>query len=322
LPIVKKEKIMKHYSTKEVVGISGLDRSTIFRWEKSGIIQKPGRDKNGYRQYPERLMEEILRLSGKNRHEIYAVVNQKGGSGKTTTVLNLGACLAELNQKVLVVDVDSQANLTYGLGCELDCEKNTYHLLTDGSIGMKDIVIPTGFPNLYLAPGSIMVANADFDLRQIVMGEEILHKKLDDARKEYNYILIDCPPSLGPIVGSAVLASDGIIIPVPLQQFSIIGLKNLVTFLTVVLQRTKNRCAVHVLPNMVDGRLQESRSMFDDLKAHFEGDILPEVRTSAALPESQAHRKPVIHYKKISRGAKDFKRLADYVLKEVRPMIK
>ncbi len=313
---------MKTYATKEIVEITGLNKSTIFRWEASGLISKPKRDRNGYRHYSESLLQEIVKLSGKNRHEIYALVNQKGGSGKTTTAINLGACLAEeLNQKVLVIDADSQANLTYGLGYENESEKNTYHLFTDPKIAVNDITIATEFKNLYLAPGSIVLANADFELRQIVMGEGILRKKLEDARKDYNYIFIDCPPSLGPIVGATVLASDGIIIPVPLQQFSIIGLKNLVTFLSVILQRTKDNCSVHILPNMVDQRVQISRGMFEELKQNFPGEILPEIRISAALPESQANRKPVIHYKNRSRGAKDFKRLADYMLKEVKPII-
>ena len=312
---------MKYYSTKEVVGISGLDRSTIFRWEENGIIKKPERDRNNYRKYGENLLEEILKISGKGRHEIYAVVNQKGGTGKTTTVLNLGACLAEMNQKVLVVDLDSQSNLSYGLGYEMDEEKNSYHLLTDSKSGLSEIVKASGYKNLDIAIGSIVVANADFDLRQIVMGEEILGKKLEEARKKYNYILIDCPPSLGPIVGAAVLAADGIIIPVPLQQFSLVGLKNLVSFLSIILQRTKSECAVHILPNMVDARVQISQEMFNQLKENFKGEILPEIRVSASLPESQAYRKPVIHYKKTSRGAKDFKRLADYMLKEIKPVI-
>lgn len=312
---------MKYYSTKEVVEISGLDRSTIFRWESTGIIEKPVRDRNNYRKYSESLLAEILRLSGKGRHEIYAVVNQKGGTGKTTTVLNLGACLAELNQKVLIVDLDSQSNLSYGLGYDLDAPKNSYHLLTDSKVGLEEIVTESGYKNLDLAPGSIVVANADFDLRQIVMGEEILGKKLEEARKKYNYILLDCPPSLGPIVGAAVLAADGIIIPVMLQQFSLVGLKNLVTFLSVILQRTKNQCSVHILPNMVDARMQISQEMFEQLKENFRGEILPEIRTSATLPESQAHRKPVVYYKKTSRGAKDFKRLADYMLKDIKPVV-
>lgn len=311
---------MQMYSTKEIANITGLDRSTLFRWEKAGMIPKAGRDHNNYRRYSEELLQEILRLSGKRRHAIYAMVNQKGGTGKTTTALNLGACLAELNQKVLLVDLDSQANLSYGLSCEIDEAKNTYHLLTDEKVSIREVVISTSFARLDLAPASIVLANADFDLRQIVMGEDILRKKLEEVRQEYNYILLDCPPSLGPIVGAGVLCADGIIIPVTLQQFSIIGLKNLIAFLTVVLQRTKNNVAVHILPNMVDRRVQTSYGMYEQLKQSFSGEILPEIRVSAALPESQARQCPVIHYKKTSRGAKDYKRLADYILKEANPV--
>lgn len=312
---------MKSYTTKEVVAISGMDRSTIFRWEKSGIIGKPRRLANGYRGYSEEILQEILRLSGKNRHEIYAFVNQKGGTGKTSTVLNLGACLAQLNQKVLVVDLDSQANLSYGLGFEEEREQNTYHLITDSVTSVEKIVITTGVPNLDLAPGSIVLANADFDLRQIVMGEAILKKKLEEVRRNYNYILIDCPPSLGPIVGAAVLAADGLIVPVPLQQFSIVGLKNLVMFLAVILQRAKATCPVHVLPNMVDNRIRIAQEIFDELKSNFPGEILPKIRISAAIPESQSHRLPVIQYRKLSRGAQDYKRLADFMLKEIKPVL-
>jgi chromosome partitioning protein len=312
---------MKTYRTKEVAAIAGVDKMTIFRWEKSGIISKSKRDHNGYRIYSQEVLQEILLLSGKNRHEIYAFVNQKGGTGKTTTALNLGASLAELGQKVLVVDLDSQANLTYGLGYETDAAQNTYHLMTDPAVPVSQITIATSLANLYLAPGSIVMANADFELRQIVMGEEILRGKMEEARKDYNYIFIDCPPSLGPIVGSAVLAADGLVIPVPLQQFSVIGLKNLIMFLSVILQRTKSQCLVHILPNMVDKRIVISNSMFEELKQNFAGEILPEIRVSASLPESQAHRQPVIHYKKTSRGAKDFRKLADYMLKEVKPVV-
>lgn len=312
---------MKQYNTKEVVAITGINRLTLFRWEASGVIPKPKRDHNNYRCYSEELLQEILRLSKKNRHEIYAVVNQKGGSGKTTTVLNLGACLAEMNQKVLVVDLDSQANLTFGLGYELEGKKSTYHLLTDDKTSINEIVIATQFQNLFLAPADIGLANADFDLRQIVLGEEILGKKLAAARADYHYILLDCPPSLGPIVSSAILATDKLIIPVPLQQFSLVGLRNLITFVSVILQRTKNKIGLHILPNMIDERIQTSKAMYEELNHNFQSDILPEIRTSSALPDSQAHRVPVIYYKKASRGAKDFKHLADYLLKTVKPTL-
>jgi chromosome partitioning protein len=152
------------------------------------------------------------------------------------------------------------------------------------------------------------------------MGEEILRNKLEKVRMDYNYILIDCPPSLGPIVGAGVLAADSIIVPVPLQQFSVIGLKNLVNFLSVILQRTKSKMVVHILPNMVDARVKVSQTLFDELKQTFAGEILPEIRISAAIPDSQAHQRPLIYYKRQSRGAMDFKRLANYVLKQVNPI--
>lgn len=312
---------MQQYTTKEIMSITGINRLTLFRWEASGVIPKPKRDRNNYRCYSEEILQEILRLSHKNRHEIFAIVNQKGGSGKTTTVLNLGACLAELNQKVLVVDLDSQANLTFGLGYELEDKKSTYHLLTDDKTALSEIVIPTQFSNLFLAPADIGLANADFDLRQLVLGEEILGKKLAAAREDYNYILLDCPPSLGPIVSSGILAADKLIIPVPVQQFSIVGLRNLISFVSVILQRTKNKITAHILPNMIDERLQSAKAMYEELKQTFQSDIMPEIRTSSAIPDSQAHRLPVIHYKKSSRGAKDFKRLADYLLKAVKPTL-
>ena len=300
--------------------MSGLDRSTLFRWEGEGLIPKPERDRHNHRKYSEEIVKEITRLSGKNRHEIYTVINQKGGVGKTTATINLAACLAERNQKVLVIDLDSQASLTYGLGITpTQNEKNTYDLLTKDDVSLEDVVKPSAFPNLYIAPATIVLANADFDLRQIVMGETILKTKLEDVREHYNYILIDCPPNLGPTVGAGVLAADAIIIPIQLQEFSLIGLQQLMIFLKLIFKRTKSKISVYILPNMVDGRCMLANEMLADLHKNFEGGVLPEIRTSVALADAQHYRKPIIHFDKQCRGTKDFRHLADHMMKEIKP---
>ena len=312
---------MKYYTTKEVTVMTGLDRSTLFRWEQEGTITKPERDRRNHRKYSEKIVQKILQLAGKNRHEIYCIVNQKGGVGKTTVSINLAASLAARHQKVLVIDLDSQASLTYGLNVSTSPgEKNAYHLLTEDDTPLEEVVKPTEIPNLYIAPSSIIVANADFDLRQIVMGETILKTKLEDAKHNYNYILIDCPPNLGPTVGAGVLAADMIIVPIQLQEFSLVGLQQLMMFLKAIFKRTKSKVSVHVLPNMVDGRLSLSNEMLEELHKSFPGSILPQIRTSVALADAQHYRKPILEYKSRCRGASDFKKVADYILTEIEPV--
>lgn len=313
---------MKSYTTKEVCNISGLDRTTIFRWEEEKVILAPERDRHNHRKYSEEILQEIMRLSGKNRHEIYAIVNQKGGVGKTTITINIAACLAKCNQKVLVMDLDSQSSLTYGFGLTIGAaEKNTYHLLTDDNVSVADIVKPTSFSSLSVAPANIILANADFDLRQIVMGETILKTKLEEARKDYNYILIDCPPNLGPTVGAGVLAADAIIVPIQLQEFSLIGLQQLMIFLKLIFKRTKNKVNVYLLPNMVDNRFSLANNLLEELKKNFEGKILPQINTCVTIADSQHYRQPIITYNNSCRGAKDFKKLTDYIMKEVKPAV-
>ena len=171
--------------------------------------------------------------------------------------INLAASLATLRQKVLVIDLDSQASLTYGFNITTTSkEKNAYHLLTEDDTSLEEVVKATEIPNLYIVPSNILVANADFDLRQIVMGESILKTKLEETKKNYNFILIDCPPNLGPTVGAGVLAADMIIVPIQLQEFSLVGLQQLMVFLKAIFKRAKTKVSLHVLPNMVDGASQ------------------------------------------------------------------
>jgi chromosome partitioning protein len=233
---------------------------------------------------------------------IYALANQKGGVGKTTTAINLAACLAEAGERSLVVDLDPQANATSGLG-ERANGTSSYDLL-DG-LPLDTLAKPTCFENLDLVPSRPELAGAVVELSRREDGETYLARSLVSARDRYAFVFLDCPPSLGPLTVNALAAADRVLVPVQAEYYALEGLAQLVRSVELVRARLNPRLTVGgVLLTMVDGRTRLSAEVSDEVRRHF-GKLVFDavVPRSVRLAEAPSHGLPAIAYDRRSAGA-------------------
>ncbi len=241
--------------------------------------------------------------------KVYALANQKGGVGKTTTAINLAACLAEAGERALVVDLDPQANATSGLG-ERANGASTYDLL-DGA-PLCELAKPTRFPNLHLVPAKPELAGAAVELTQHSDGDTYLRQALDSGAEQYSFVFLDCPPSFGPLTVNALAAADRVLIPVQAEYYALEGLSQLVRSINLVKARLNPRLAVGgVLLTMVDGRTRLSADVEAEVRRHF-GDLVftTTVPRSVRLAEAPSHGLPAIAYDRRSRGADAYWKVA------------
>jgi chromosome partitioning protein len=242
------------------------------------------------------------------RPRIYAFANQKGGVGKTTTAVNLAACLAEAGQRALVVDLDPQANATSGLGMRAN-GTSTYDLL-DG-VPLRDLAKQTRWQNLYLVPSRPELAGAAVELSRRDDGEHYLADSLAQA-EEFDFVLLDCPPSLGPLTVNALAASDRVIVPVQAEYYALEGLAQLVHSIELVRARLNPRLAIAgVLLTMVDARTRLAADVAAEVRRHF-GKLVFDtvVPRSVRLAEAPSHGVPVNHYDRRSAGAEAYWKVA------------
>jgi len=239
---------------------------------------------------------------------IYAFANQKGGVGKTTTAVNLAACLAEAGERALVVDLDPQANATSGLGMRAN-GTSTYDLL-DGA-PLAELAKPTKFANLSLVPSRPELAGAAVELSNHPDGERYLAQALSQA-DGYDFVLIDCPPSLGPLTVNALAAADRVIVPVQAEYFALEGLAQLVQSINLVKTRLNPRLEIAgVILTMTDSRTRLSADVEAEVRKHF-GDLVfrTVVPRSVRVAEAPSHGLPVTHYDRASRGADAYWKVA------------
>jgi chromosome partitioning protein len=250
---------------------------------------------------------------------IYAVANQKGGVGKTTTVVNLAACLAEAGEAVLVVDLDPQANATSGLGARANGASS--HELLDG-VPLDEVVIRTGLPNLALVPASAELAGAAVDLARHQAGETYLARSLVSARERYSFVFLDCPPSLGPLTVNALGAADRVIVPVQCEYYALEGLAQLLRSIEAIRGRLNPRLTVAgMLLTMVDARTRLAADVAREIRSAF-GELVftAAIPRSVRLAEAPSHGLPITVYDRASAGADAYYRVAqELVARTSRP---
>lgn len=250
--------------------------------------------------------------------KIIAIVNQKGGVGKTTTSVNLAAALGENNKKTLLVDIDPQGNATSGLGINKRTVKaSTYDLLIDG-VKAQDVLIHTQYKNVDLLPSTIELAGAEIELVGTKEREYILKNALLSLRYAYDFIIIDCPPSLGIITLNALSAADTLLIPAQCEYYALEGLSQLMATVRTVKRLYNPSIDIEgVLLTMFDGRLNLTIQVVDEVKKFFPRKVFKTViPRNVRISEAPSFGSPVIYYDRNSKGAEAYRALAQEVIEQ------
>ena len=248
---------------------------------------------------------------------VVSMCNQKGGVGKTTTTINLGAALAEHGRKVLLVDFDPQGSLSVGLGLNPhEMDLSVYNLLMDRDVTVDDVIVPSGVPGMDLLPSNIDLSAAEVQLVHEVAREQTLQRVLAPALEQYDVILIDCQPSLGLLTVNALTASDGVIVPLECEYFALRGVALLKTTIDKVRERLNPKLEIDgVLGTMFDGRTLHSREVMDRLVQAWGDKVFHTViRRTVKFSDSTVAGEPITSYASSSRGAEHYRHLAKEVL--------
>jgi len=249
--------------------------------------------------------------------KIIAIANQKGGVGKTTTSINLSACLAAQGKQVLLIDLDPQGNSTSGLGLEKDQEPSIYEALISG-VPAEEVIAPTTYENLDMMPGSIALAGAEVEMVGLLAREQILLHVLEPIQRHYDFILIDCPPSLGLLTLNALTAAQSLIVPIQCEYFALEGLSQLMNTVQQVKKHLNPGLEVEgVLLTMFDMRTNLSNQVVEEVKKFFHSKVYRTVvPRTIRLGEAPSYGQPIIVYSPSSAGAKAYTSLAEEVLKD------
>ena len=252
--------------------------------------------------------------------KIIAIANQKGGVGKTTTAINLGAALGVLEKKVLLIDADPQANATSGLGIDVNSAKYGTYQLLEHSIKVKDAILHTQSPNLDLIPSHIDLVASEIELVDKKSREYMLKKALVPIKDEYDYILIDCAPSLGLITLNSLVAADVVIIPIQCEYFALEGLGKLLnTIKSVQKLHNKELDIEGLLLTMYDTRLRLSNQVVEEVKKHFGKMVFKTIiQRNIRLSEAPSFGEDIISYDASSRGAKSYLSLGGEIIKRIK----
>lgn len=247
---------------------------------------------------------------------IIAVANQKGGVGKTTTSINLSACLAEAGQRVLVVDVDPQGNTTSGLGVDKNNVENTIYEMMLGECTVEECILKNVLENLDVMPSNVNLAGAEIDLIGVDEREYILQKAMAQVKDKYDFVIVDCPPSLSMLTVNAMTASDTVLVPIQCEYYALEGLSQLIHTINLVKQRLNPDLEMEgVVFTMYDARTNLSLQVVENVKENLKQTIYKTIiPRNIRLAEAPSHGIPINLYDPKSAGAESYRLLADEVI--------
>ena len=246
-----------------------------------------------------------------------AIFNQKGGVGKTTTNINLAACLAKKGKKILVLDIDPQGNTTSGLGIEKKAlKKSSYDLMIEDDINAEDVILKTGVDNLDIIPANVSLSGAEVELAIIRGREKRLKKALNQVKEKYDFIFIDCPPSLGLLTINSLTAVDSVLIPIQCEFYALEGVAQLMNTIEIVRKNLNEKLYVQgVILSMFDGRTNLSFQVVEEVKKYFREKVYKTViPRNVRLAEAPSYGLPIIEYDPKSKGAEAYREFADEFL--------
>ncbi len=256
--------------------------------------------------------------------KVISIANQKGGVGKTTTAINLAASLAAIEHPTLVIDIDPQSNTTSGLGIDVKTVTNSIYEVMIGSSDINDTIRKTELEFLDLVPSHINLVGAEIEMIDRDERERILTKAVSELREKYDFVIIDCPPSLGLLTINALTASDSIVIPVQCEYFALEGLGQLLNTIKIVRQHLNPMLDIEgVLLTMYDVRTRLSNQVADEVKRYFDDRVFKSVISrNIRLAEAPSFGKPALLYDSTSTGSKNYLSLAREIIKKNRKLFK